>query len=66
MIIDRHAIGDVIKVHALRGTQALEADVTVANRTDDPSRFSRWSRRNRISCPGWGFWGSILTIPFST
>jgi len=39
MIIDRHAIGDVIKVHALRGAQAVEADVTVANRTDDPNRF---------------------------
>ncbi len=39
MIIDRHAIGDVIKVHALRGTETVEADVTVANRTDDPNRF---------------------------
>jgi serine protease Do len=37
--IDRHTIGEVLKVSALRGTDKIEAAVTVEERPDDPNRF---------------------------
>jgi serine protease Do len=37
--IDRHAIGDITKIDALRGSEKLEADVIVEVQPDDPSRF---------------------------
>lgn len=37
--IDRHALGEGLKINVLRGTQKVEAIVTVEERPDDPSRF---------------------------
>jgi serine protease Do len=37
--IDRHAIGETVKVEVLRGTQKVVTEVTVHERPDDPNRF---------------------------
>jgi serine protease Do len=37
--VDRHAIGESMKVNVLRGTDKVEAAVTVEERPDDPNRF---------------------------
>jgi serine protease Do len=37
--IDRHAIGEVLKVSILRGSAKLEAAVAIELRDDDPNRF---------------------------
>jgi hypothetical protein len=37
--IDRHAVGDVMQVNILRGTDKVEAKITVQERADDPNRF---------------------------
>ncbi len=37
--VDKHAIGEALKVNVLRGTAKVEAAVTVDERPDDPNRF---------------------------
>jgi serine protease Do len=37
--VDHHDIGEVLKVSALRGTDKVEAAVTVEEKEDDPNRF---------------------------
>jgi serine protease Do len=37
--IDRHSIGDVMQVNVLRGSDKVEARVTVQERPEDPNRF---------------------------
>ncbi len=37
--VDYHGIGEALKVTALRGTDKIEATVTVEERADDPNRF---------------------------
>ncbi len=37
--IDRHALGEGLKMNVLRGTEKVEATVTVEERPEDPSRF---------------------------
>ena len=44
--IDRHAIGDVMEVSILRGTDKVEAKVVVQERSDDPNRFMDMVREN--------------------
>ena len=46
MVIDRHAIGDVMQVNVLRGSDKVEAEVTVQERADDPNRFMELVREN--------------------
>jgi serine protease Do len=37
--VDRHTIGEALKVNVLRGADKIEAAVTVEERPDDPNRF---------------------------
>jgi serine protease Do len=46
MIIDRHAIGDVMQVNVLRGSDKIETEITVQERPDDPNRFMDMVREN--------------------
>jgi serine protease Do len=39
MTVDRHAVGESLKVSALRGTEKIEATVNVEERANDPNRF---------------------------
>jgi serine protease Do len=39
MAVDQHAIGDVLKMVVLRGSDKIEAGVTVQVQPDDPNRF---------------------------
>ncbi len=44
--IDQHAIGDVMQVSVLRGTDKVETKVIVQERSDDPNRFMDMVREN--------------------
>jgi serine protease Do len=44
--IDRHAIGDVMQVNILRGSNKVETKVTVQERADDPNRFMEMVMEN--------------------
>jgi len=46
MVIDRHAIGDVMQVNVLRGSNNVEAKVTIQEKADDPNRFMELAREN--------------------
>jgi serine protease Do len=54
MTINRHAIGDVMQVNVLRGSDKVEAKVTVQERPDDPNRFMDMVRENSRVIPRLG------------
>jgi len=54
MAIDRHAIGDVMQVSALRGPDKIEARVTVQERDDDPNRFQEMVSESSNLIPALG------------
>jgi serine protease Do len=52
--IDRHAIGEAVKVTVQRGSDKVEAAVTVEERPDDPSRFLELVTENANLIPRLG------------
>ena len=54
MAIDRHAIGDVMRVSALRGSDKVEAEVIVRIQADDPNRFREMIADKSTPVPGLG------------
>ena len=54
MIIDQHSIGEVLKVTALRGSDKIEAGVTVGEQQDDPNRFMEMVNEDSDFIPGLG------------
>jgi serine protease Do len=52
--VDRHAIGDAMQVNVLRGSDRVEAKVTVQERADDPNRFMDIVRENSNLVPRLG------------
>jgi serine protease Do len=52
--IDRHAIGEALKVTVQRGSDIVEAAVTVEERPDDPSRFLELVTENANLIPRLG------------
>ena len=54
MAIDRHAIGDILQINALRGQEKIEAKITVQEREDDPNRFQEMVSENANLIPGLG------------
>jgi serine protease Do len=52
--IDRHAVGSVMQVNVLRGSDKVEAKVTVQERADDPNRFMDMVRENSNPVPRLG------------
>lgn len=61
MTIDRHAIGDVMQLDALRGSEKVQARVTIQERPDDPNRFMDMVTENSNLVPRLG----ILAIDIS-
>jgi serine protease Do len=52
--VDRHAIGDVMQVSVLRGSDKVVAKVNIQERPDDPSHFISTIRANSSVIPGLG------------
>jgi serine protease Do len=52
--IDRHAVGDIMHISLLRGSDKVEAKVTVLERADDPNRFIEMVRENSNLVPRLG------------
>ncbi len=52
--IDRHAIGEAVKITVQRGSDKVDADVTVAERADDPNRFLEMVSENANLVPRLG------------
>ena len=50
--IDRHAIGDVLQISALRGQDKIEAKVTIQAHDDDPNRFQEMVSESSNLIPG--------------
>jgi serine protease Do len=63
MAIDRHAIGDVMQVNVLRGSDMVEAKVTIQERTDDPNRFLEMVRENSNLVPRLGILAIDINEP---
>jgi serine protease Do len=61
--IDRHAIGDVMQLSILRGTDKVEAKVVVQERSDDPNRFMDMVRENSNLIPRLGILAIDLNEP---
>jgi serine protease Do len=61
--IDRHAIGDVMQVNVLRGSDKVEAKVTVRERADDPNRFMDMVRKNSNLVPRLGILAIDINEP---
>ncbi len=54
MIIDRHSVGEVLQVTVLRGSEKVEARITIQARTDDPNRFMEMVTENSNLVPRLG------------
>ena len=52
--IDRHAVGSVMQLKVVRGSENVEASVTVQERADDPNRFMDMVRENSNPVPQLG------------
>jgi serine protease Do len=52
--IDQHAIGDVMQINILRGSDKVEAKVTIQERPDDPNRFMEMITENSNLVPRLG------------
>jgi serine protease Do len=63
MAIDRHAIGDVIQVNVLRGSDRVEVKVAIQERTDDPNRFLEMVRENSNLVPRLGILAIDINEP---
>jgi serine protease Do len=61
--IDRHAIGEVMQVNLLRGSEKIEAKVTVRERADDPNRFMDMVRENSNPVPRLGILAIDINEP---